>query len=532
MAAQVLTSLAVRQGEGHVKEWVVIHKIKAMHDGGRGLSIRQITKELKISRNTVRKYLSATESEIQSRIADPSRTKKLDEYRDIIKSLLKRYPEMTAVKIRRKLHEAGEAPDVSSRSLRRYIQQLRSEVACAQVRHYEPVMDMLPGMQCQVDPGELHDVLVGGEPAKVYFTVFVLSFSRLMYVGLSRKPINTQTLMRHHDAAFRFFGGRPQECVYDQTRLVVLDEQYRELKLNERFHQYATTAGFEIRACEGYDPESKGKVEAGVKYVKSDALYGEEFDDWDHLVAHIDHWLGTVANQRTHGTTGRIPAVHYDESERVHMQPYLGASDLLDSAPERETRRVNKVGLISWKGNRYSVPMAWQRGVVQVMATETGHLEIYSPEDGALIAKHPVSHGKGDILKQPQHYLNRAATRQYLEEKAVAILGEDPGRALVRQLHDTAPGHYGSKLRGLLHHVDRFKTIPVHHLRHWSQRPGLTLEQLLEFLKAWEANPGRVDAMYRDGTNVESLLPSEIGGSHALKHYAVATQNHHARSVI
>src|SRR3546814_5804012 len=69
----------------------------------------------------------------------------------------------------------------------------------------------------------------------------------------------------------------PEECVYDQTKLVVLSEQYRELTLNPRFHEFATTAGFRIYACEGYDPESKGKVEAGVKYVKQDGLYGEEF---------------------------------------------------------------------------------------------------------------------------------------------------------------------------------------------------------------------------------------------------------------
>ena len=40
-----------------VKEWVVIHKIKALHDNGKGLSIRAISQKLGLSRNTVRKYL-------------------------------------------------------------------------------------------------------------------------------------------------------------------------------------------------------------------------------------------------------------------------------------------------------------------------------------------------------------------------------------------------------------------------------------------------------------------------------------------
>jgi hypothetical protein len=108
-----------------------------------------------------------------------------------------------------------------------------------------------------------------------------LSFSRLMYVGLSWKPLDTRQFIQLHDEAFRYFGGVPEECVYDQTKLVVLDEQYRELNLNPLFARYATTIGLHIHACEGYDPESKGKVEAGVKYVKQDALYGEEFDSRD-----------------------------------------------------------------------------------------------------------------------------------------------------------------------------------------------------------------------------------------------------------
>src|SRR5690606_10898094 len=126
------------------------------------------------------------------------------------------------------------------------------------------------GVQCQVDPGELRGVIIGGVEREVHFVVFVLSFSRLMYVGVSFRPLNTEAFLQMHDEAFRYFGGLLEECVYVQTKLVVLEEQYRELKLNQRFHEYATAAGFRIHACEGYDPESKGKVEAGVKYVKQD----------------------------------------------------------------------------------------------------------------------------------------------------------------------------------------------------------------------------------------------------------------------
>ena len=279
----------------------MIHKIKSLYDNGNGLTERKIAKELGISRNTVSKYLKMPEPAITVQLSETDRAKKLDEYRSFIIHLLQTYPGLSAVKVFRKLKVKVDQLEVSDRSVRRYIQALKDEISFKQVRYYEPVIDMLPGVQCQVDGGELRGVIIGGKEATVYFMVFVLSFSRLMHVSVSAQPIDTQILIHQHDAAFRYFGGRPQECVYDQTKLVVINETFRELELNQRFHQYATAAGFTIRVCEGYDPESKGKVEAGVKYVKQNGFYGEEFKDWRELDQYVKDWLETIANQRLHG---------------------------------------------------------------------------------------------------------------------------------------------------------------------------------------------------------------------------------------
>jgi transposase len=64
-----------------MKDWDMIHKIKALHDGGQGLSIRAISEELKVSRNTVRKYLRLDEGVIQERQAHRERVRKLDAHR-------------------------------------------------------------------------------------------------------------------------------------------------------------------------------------------------------------------------------------------------------------------------------------------------------------------------------------------------------------------------------------------------------------------------------------------------------------------
>ena len=267
----------------------------------------------------------------------------------------------------------------------------------------------------------------------MHFVVFVLSYSRLMYVGLSPRPIDTATFIRLHDAAFRYFGGRPEECVYDQTRLVVLHEQYRELDLNPAFAAYATAAGFRIHACEGYDPESKGRVEAGVKYVKGNALAGEVFDDRDHLEAHVRQWLDEVANVRQHGTTGEAPRVRFERDELV-------LSDL---------------------------------------------------ETGQAIARHVISRDKGTVIRNNDHYRDKAARVADLEAAIGEQVGQATGARLCARLKATSPRIYKDQLvalRGLLRqHTDLPQTL----LDQLIERPALTTSQCRAYSEAYAADPGR-----------------------------------------
>ncbi len=214
----------------------MIHKIKAMWEEGRGSSQRGIAEELKISRNTVSKYIEMSPEEIAAYQERKGRTKRLDVHRAYIEHLLATYSRLSAVKVLRKLQAAHGELSVSARTMRRYIETLCETVVAKQDRYDEPVLDMVPaGEQCQVDGGELRGVVIDGVETTVYLMVFVLSYPRLMYVAAGLRPIDTGELIRRHDTAFRYFGGRPKECVYDQTKLVVIEETYRELRLNARF---------------------------------------------------------------------------------------------------------------------------------------------------------------------------------------------------------------------------------------------------------------------------------------------------------
>ncbi len=467
-----------------MKGWIMIHKIKAMHDEGRGASIKEISRTLGVSRNTVRKFLRMDEQAIQETVTAPSRHKVLDQYRGYLKSLLSRFSGLKTPKIHRKLKAKVPGLDVSERSLRRYLTRLRPLVAAAQARYYEPVIDEVPAVQCQVDAGELRDVEVGGIRKTVYFLVFVLSYSRLMFVSLSSKPLDTEQFIQMHDEAFRFFGGIPEECVYDQTKLVVIEEHFREVILNERFHRYASQVGLDVRVCEGYDPESKGKVEAGVKYVKGDCLYGDIYASWSALTRHVSHWLDEVANVRIHGTTREVPQVVYDEREQALMKPYIVAH----LPTEQSSRKVDKTGLISYRANKYSVPLAYQQSSVRVEALEH-QLVIYDALEGHEIARHTLTLNKGHIIKNTDHYRDASARIADYEASVRTLCGDGEGRQLCLLIKQTSPKIYKDQLRGVIEIMTPLAPIDPGLIERLLDRPRLTATQLQDYMRAFLHNP-------------------------------------------
>ncbi len=143
-----------------MKDGIMMHKIKALWDEGRGSSQRAIAEQLKVSRNTVKQYIEMSAEEVAAYQERKGRTKRLDVHCADIEHLLKTDPRLRAVKVLRKREAAHGELSVSSRTMRRDIAQLRETVVAKQARDDEPVLDMVPGEQCQVDGGELRGVMI------------------------------------------------------------------------------------------------------------------------------------------------------------------------------------------------------------------------------------------------------------------------------------------------------------------------------------------------------------------------------------
>ena len=417
------------------------HKIKAFRSH---YSIRDCARQLNISVNTVQKYAGMSLEEAACYLAEQKRRSQFDIAREFILDQLEDFPGITATKLLRKVKEHYPSITAKQRAFRDYLTPLRRSIKeDDRIRYYEPVIDMLAGYQVQVDMGE-ETVCKSkqGDTFKVYFISFVFSYSRMGYVSFQCHPYNTESFIEAHRSAFDYFGGVAKEYVYDQTKLVVITEKYREVFFNEQFHQFALRYEFEPKVCEGYDPESKGKVERFVRYVKEDFLYGEYFSGISALRGSSQVWLDEVANCRIHATTRRKPIEMFSEE-----QPLLNQCHLVFRDPQ--VRWADKTGLVSYEGNKYSVPHDYQRENVGVLKKENT-LTLSDLESKEEIAVHEIPPGKGHIVKNNNHYRDYRKSIETLSQQALQLFDDLEGLPLlIEQIKLDNPKIMRDQLRGL-----------------------------------------------------------------------------------
>ena len=183
---------------------------------------------------------------------------------------------------------------VSLRTVERAVQPYRRELAAearATVRFETP-----PGRQLQIDFGEAR-VPIGGERVRVYLFVATLGYSRRPYVQAFRHERQAAWL-DGIEAAFRHFGGVPEEVLLDNARALVTlhDAATREVTFNDRLKAFAGYWRFRPRACAPYRARTKGKDERGVGYVKRNAIAGHGFESWAALEAHLAWWMREIAD--------------------------------------------------------------------------------------------------------------------------------------------------------------------------------------------------------------------------------------------
>ena len=316
--------------------------------------------------------------------------------------------------------------EFKERSLRLYISNLREEYNLPKnltIRQFEEVSELPMGYQAQVDMGQIWLRKLNGDKIKVYCFAMVLSHSRYKYILWTDKPFTTASFIDAHNRAFEYFGGMPVEIVYDQDRVIAVSENSGDIIYTEGFQNYIDTMKYKVRLCRGFDPQSKGKVEAVVKYAKYNFAINRIFTDVDSFNETSFKWLDRTGNGKKHEITKKIPAEVF-ALEKKHLLPVPELFEK-NSSNISLTYAVRKNNIILYKQNRYQVPKGtYSPGKELKLMIKDSKMNIVDFETGELIVSHQISTRQGELIKiiHPERDIHSSVDEVY--ERLLTALGK------------------------------------------------------------------------------------------------------------
>jgi transposase len=394
-----------------VDKWEVYMEIQQLIK--QGFSKSKVAEKLGVSRSTVYRHLRRSPSEMAEWVESiQTRKKKLDPYKELILSWLRQHPDMSSAQVEDWLKERYKELEIGESTVRDYVKQLREEYKImkeSSPRDYEAIPDSPMGEQIQVDFGHTKQRTHDNKEVRLNFIAFVLSNSRYKYKEWLDRPYTTQDVIQAHENAFQWFSGIPRELVYDQDSLIVVSENGGDLILTKEFQQYKQTRKINLRVCRKADPESKGKIENVVGFIKHNFAKHRIFHNIDSWNEQGWEWLKRTGNFKIHNTTKKRP-VEVFSLEKQHLRPVSGNIHFLNDYENSITRSVHKDNTIRYLSNRYSLPLGTfnKHQTVSIMETEDRHLLIYQSETGELLAKHQMPEGRGLLIKDRKHTRDRS----------------------------------------------------------------------------------------------------------------------------
>ena len=361
----------------------------------------RIARYLGLDYRTVTKYLFMKEEEYIEFLEDQvSRSKILDPYENYIRGRLEECSEASAAQVFDWLKEDFiDLPHVNEKTVFNYTFFVRRKHGIVKPflhRDFSQVPELPFGKQAQVDFGEYTMGTDQGGRKKIYIFSMVLSRSRFKFVYFSDTPFTTEITIMAHEIAFEFFGGIPEEIIYDQDKVLLISENYGDLLLTEAFRLYVKERGYRAIFCRKSDPQSKGKIENVIKYIKYNFLRGRIYVNNEILNTQGIAWLGRTANAKVHAATKLVPQAEWDK-ERSYLKFFIRF--ILPEKPLKDYK-VRKDNTVLYKSNFYGLPLGTYTGpdtMVYLKPTPSKELMIYDSANTEL-ARYKIHPGRGKLI--------------------------------------------------------------------------------------------------------------------------------------
>ena len=360
-------------------------------------AIRQIAREFKCSRPTVRKAISSAEPEKYT-LTVPRPAPVLGLYRERIKELLAENEQLprkqryTGRRIYQTIQKEGYAGSEST--VRVYISLQRETKKRRKV--YLP-LEFDPGTDGQVDWGE-GMAIIAGEHVKVQLFYMRLCYSRKLFM-MAFPNQKQESFFDGHVRAFHHFRGIPHRISYDNLKVAVqriLEGRNRQEQ--KAFIVFRSHYLFESHFCNPGKGNEKGRVEDGVGFGRRNFMVPipnmasfEELNEYLLAQCMADDERRVDRQPTTIGEAW--------EMEKPHLLP-LPKRDF-DCCVTRPAT-LNPYSQVVLDTNRYSVPVdkAYRNLVLKAYPFRVDILHL-----DEVLASHPRCYGREQDIFNPLHYL-------------------------------------------------------------------------------------------------------------------------------
>ncbi len=431
-----------------------------------GFNKSQIKLETGLDRATIRRYLQMSEDDFHNWIKQKRNLpKKLLCYSKYVKTILIAAPYLSAAQVEDRLKEHyDDLPDIHSKTVYNFVQSIREEYRIPKPTKKEPrLFEKLPeppfGQESQVDFGETWLQTKEGKRKKIYFFAIVLSRSRYKYVYLIDTPFTSQIAVKAHHLAFDHFDGIPRKIIYDQDSVFMHDENLGDYLLTKEFSAFCKSQDFKAVFCRKADPQSKGKIENVVKYVKQNFLRGREYINIDLLNRQAIAWLDRTANTKTHASTRLIPKQQW-KLEKTYLLPVKQ----LHTPSEFKTYKVRKDNTFLYKTNFYTLPLGSYKNRDSGVQLEIkqNEISIYTMKN-EFICTHILNFEKGQTIRNTDHKRQKSQTLEMYQEQVLELFnGSEIAKNYLQLFRKNKSRYYRDNLQYILKNQGNYEAATIH----------------------------------------------------------------------
>jgi len=302
-----------------------------------GLSLHEITRTLKISRNTVRRVLRGKKPGEKGQAEHP-----IEPHLEA----LYRLAEGNGVRIQelaKELHGIEIAYSTLTRLLRdRGLREPTPKRSGSY--HFEP------GAEMHHDTSP-HRLMIAGKPVIAQCAGSILPVSRYGYIQYY--PCFTRFEFELFlTESLRFFDGAPRRCTIDNTSVAVSAGSGPGAVIAPGVRAFGEHFGMTFIPHAVGHADRKAHVERLFSYVEGNFLAGRTFDSWSDLNRQARAWCEQIANQKIKRELGVSPKVAFAQEQPA----LLRLPRYIPPVMRIHQRVVDSYGYVHLETNRYSVP--------------------------------------------------------------------------------------------------------------------------------------------------------------------------------